>query len=190
MVVSSLSLHWVNDLPNCFKYIFNSLKPDGVFMASMFGGDTLFELRSALQLAELERKGGLSPHISPFVQVQDIGSLLNRAGFKLLTIDTDEMVIGYPSMFELMFDLKGMGENNAAFNRPLHLGRDVMVAAAAIYDELYKVENGVKATFQFIHLVGWKPGPNQPKPLERGTANASFKDLGNIFNSNENKAKS
>lgn len=180
MIVSSLSLHWVNDLPGCFQHIFKSLKPDGVFMAAMFGGDSLFELRSSLQLAELERKGGISPHISPFVQIQDIGSLLTRAGFKMLTIDTDEMVIGYPSMFELMFDLKGMAENNAAFNRPLHLNRDVLIAASAIYNELYKAENGVNATFQFIHFIAWKPGPNQPKPLERGSANASFKDIGNI----------
>lgn len=107
MVVSNLSLHWVNDLPGCFKSIMKSLKPDGVFLASIFGGDTLFELRSSLQLAELERKGGLSAHISPFTQVQDIGMLLHQAGFKLLTIDTDEVVIGYPSMFELMYDLKG-----------------------------------------------------------------------------------
>lgn len=159
-------------------------------MAAMFGGDTLYELRSSLQLAELERKGGLSPHISPFVQIRDIGSLLNAAGFTMLTIDTDEMIIGYPSMFELMFDLKGMAENNAAFNRPLHLSRDVLVAAAAIYNELHKVENGVSATFQIIHFIAWKPAPNQPKPLERGTATASFKDLGNMFNSHESKTKS
>lgn len=107
MVISNLSLHWVNDLPGCFKTIMKSLKPDGVFIASFFGGDTLFELRSSLQLAELERKGGLSAHISPFIQVQDIGMLLQQAGFKMLTIDTDELVIGYPSMFELMYDLKG-----------------------------------------------------------------------------------
>lgn len=156
-------------------------------MGVVYGGDTLFELRSSLQLAELERKGGLSPHISPFVQVQDIGSLLNRAGFTMLTIDTDELFIGYPTMFELMFDLKGMAENNAAINRPLHIGRDVLTAAAAIYNEMYKSGNGVGATFQFIHFVGWKPGPNQPKPLARGSANASFKDLGNIVSNQEKK---
>ena len=72
LVVSSLSLHWVNDLPGCFNAIMKSLKPDGVFMASMYGGETLFELRSALQLAESERKGGISPHISPFTQVQSL----------------------------------------------------------------------------------------------------------------------
>lgn len=107
MVISNLSLHWVNDLPGCFRSIIKSLRPDGVFLASIFGGDTLFELRSSLQLAEMERKGGLSAHISPFAQVQDIGALLHQAGFKMLTIDTDELVIGYPSMFELMYDLKG-----------------------------------------------------------------------------------
>lgn len=107
MVISNLSLHWVNDLPGCFRSIIKCLRPDGVFLASIFGGDTLFELRSALQLAEMERKGGISAHISPFTQVQDIGTLLHQAGFKMLTIDTDELVIGYPSMFELMYDLKG-----------------------------------------------------------------------------------
>lgn len=107
MVISNLSFHWINDLPGCFRAIMNSLKPDGVFLATVFGGDTLFELRSSLQLAELERKGGISAHISPFTQVQDVGMLLNQAGFKMLTIDTDDFVIGYPSMFELMYDLKG-----------------------------------------------------------------------------------
>lgn len=94
-------------MPGAFKRILNSLKQDGVFLASVFGGDTLYELRSSLQLAELERRGGLSPHISPFTEVRDIGSLLSRAGFTMLTIDTDEIVITYPSMFELMWDLKG-----------------------------------------------------------------------------------
>ncbi|EDW85889.1 uncharacterized protein Dwil_GK23302 [Drosophila willistoni] len=183
LVISSLSLHWVNDLPGCFAKIKQCLKPDGVFIASLFGGDTLYELRSSLQLAELERKGGISPHISPFTQIRDIGSLLNRAGFTMLTIDTDEMVIGYPTMFELMWDLKGMAENNAAFNRPAHLSRETMLAASAIYQELYAKANetGVPATFQIIYFVGWKPGPNQPQPLERGTGEVSLKDLGKII---------
>ncbi|KAL7736741.1 hypothetical protein ACLKA6_015594 [Drosophila palustris] len=182
LVISSLSLHWVNDLPGCFAKIKSSLKPDGVFIASLFGGDTLYELRSSLQLAELERKGGIAPHVSPFTQIRDIGSLLNRAGFTMLTIDTDEIVIGYPSMFELMWDLKGMAENNAAFNRPAHLSRETLLAASAIYKELYgKPNEGVPATFQIIYLVGWKPGPNQPQPLPRGTGEVSLKDLGTIF---------
>ncbi|KAI8123825.1 mitochondrial, Arginine-hydroxylase NDUFAF5 [Lucilia cuprina] len=188
LVISSLSLHWVNDLPGCFSKVINSLKPDGVFIASMFGGDTLYELRSSLQLAELERKGGIAPHISPFTQIRDIGSLLNRAGYTMLTIDTDEIVIGYPSMFELMWDLKGMAENNAAFNRPIHLSRDTMMAASAIYKEMYQtVDNGVPATFQIIYFVGWKPGPNQPTPLPRGSSDVSLKDLGKMIENSGNK---
>ncbi|XP_011149252.1 arginine-hydroxylase NDUFAF5, mitochondrial isoform X2 [Harpegnathos saltator] len=182
MVISCLSLHWVNDLPGCFRHINNSLKNDGVFLAAMFGGETLYELRSSLQLAELERYGGISPHISPFVEIRDIGSLLTRANFTMLTIDTDELVIGYPSMFELMWDLKGMAENNAAKNRNLHLSRDTLIAAASIYRELYgktKEDNTpfVPATFQVIYMLGWKSDLSQPKPLERGTGEVSLKDL-------------
>ncbi|KAH0550030.1 hypothetical protein KQX54_016960 [Cotesia glomerata] len=182
LIISSLNLHWVNDLPGCFGRIIRTLKSDGVFLAAIFGGDTLFELRSSLQLAELERHGGISPHISPFTQIRDVGSLMNRAGFTMLTIDTDEMVIGFPSMFELMTDLKGMGESNAGRNRTLHLKRDTMLAAAAIYEELYgkAEEDGSKyvpATFQVIYVLGWKPDPSQPKPLDRGTGEVSLKDL-------------
>ncbi|KYQ56262.1 hypothetical protein ALC60_04876 [Trachymyrmex zeteki] len=182
MVISCLSLHWINDLPGCFRRINSSLKNDGVFMAAVFGGDTLYELRSSLQLAEFERYGGISPHISPFVQIRDIGSLLTRANFTMLTIDTDEIVIGYPSMFELMSDLKGMAENNAARNRNLHLPRDTLIAAASIYKELYgktREDNTafVPATFQIIYMLGWKPDESQPKPLRRGTGQVSLKDL-------------
>lgn len=187
MVISSLSLHWVNDLPKCFSSINHSLKPDGVFIASLFGGDTLYELRSSLQLADLERKGGISPHISPFTHIRDIGSLLNRAGFTMLTIDTDEIVVNYPSMFELMEDLQGMAENNAAFNRPLNISRDVLLSAASIYKELYGKEDVVPATFQVIYLLGWKPCETQPKPLPRGSADTSFKDLGKIIETSGNK---
>lgn len=181
LVISSLSLHWVNDLPKCFKSINKCLKPDGVFIASLFGGDTLYELRSSLQLADLERKGGISPHISPFAHIRDIGSLLNRSGFTMLTIDTDEVVVNYPSIFELMWDIKGMAENNAAINRPLNMSRDVIVAAASIYKELYGKENSIPATFQVIYLLGWKPCESQPKPLPRGSADVSLKDLGSII---------
>uniref|UniRef100_A0A6P7GM78 Arginine-hydroxylase NDUFAF5, mitochondrial n=1 Tax=Diabrotica virgifera virgifera TaxID=50390 RepID=A0A6P7GM78_DIAVI len=183
IVISCLSLHWVNDLPKAFKRILLSLKEDGVFLASVFGGDTLYELRSSLQLAELERRGGISPHISPFTEVRDIGSLLTRAGFTMLTIDTDEIIVRYPSMFELMIDLKGMAESNAALNRSLHLHRDTQFAAAALYQQLYGApdpesgEMSVPATFQIINMLGWKPHPKQPKPIERGSGEVSLKDL-------------
>ncbi|XP_025942350.1 arginine-hydroxylase NDUFAF5, mitochondrial isoform X3 [Apteryx rowi] len=93
LVVSSLSLHWVNDLPRAFREIHQVLKPDGVFIGAMFGGDTLYELRCSLQLAELEREGGFSPHVSPFTAVSDLGHLLSRAGFNTLTVDTDEIQV-------------------------------------------------------------------------------------------------
>lgn len=99
----------------------------------------------------------------------------------MLTIDTDEIVVGYPSMFELLHDLKGMAENNAAFNRPLHLSRDTLLAAASIYKDMYGKDDGIAATFQILYFVGWKPAPSQPKPLERGSANVSLKDLGKVI---------
>lgn len=192
-MISNLALHWYNDLPGIFKSINTFLKPDGPFIASLFGGETLYELRSSLHLAETERKGGLSSHLSPFTKIRDIGALLNRAGFTMLTIDTDEMVIGYPSMFELLHDLKGMGESNAAFNRPLTISRDVLLAASTIYEEMYPRvnpetnEKGVHATFQVIYFIAWKKHESQPKPMERGSANTSFKDLGKIISGKKEK---
>lgn len=177
LVISSLSLHWVNDLPGTLDTIMKCLKNDGVFLASMFGGETLHELRCSLQLAELEREGGFAPHVSPLVEVRDIGSLLNQAGFTMLTIDSDEIMVRYPSMFELMWDLKGMGESNAAWNRKLHFHRDSLIAAAAIYQEMYGDETHIPATFQVFYLIGWKPDASQPKPLARGSGNMSLKDI-------------
>lgn len=181
LVLSSLSLHWVNDLPGTFKQVINCLKNDGAFLGALFGGDTLYELRSSLQLAESERLGGLSSHISPFTLVSDVGGLLSQAGFTLLTIDTDEIVINYPSMFELIWDLKGMGENNCTWNRCAHLNREVLLSSSAIYKELYGSDEKIPATFQIIYFLAWKPDISQPKPLERGTATHSLKDIGDII---------
>lgn len=177
IVVSCLSLHWVNNLPGCFRQIHDVLKPDGVFLGCMFGGDTLYQLRVSLQLAETEREGGFAPHISPFTDVRDLGNLLTRAGYNMLTIDIDEMEVVYPSIYELMYDLKGMAENNCAWTRKPLLHRETMKAAAAIYQDMYGTDQGVPATFQVIHFIGWKPHPSQPKPLERGSGQISFKDL-------------
>ncbi|XP_018409768.1 PREDICTED: NADH dehydrogenase [ubiquinone] 1 alpha subcomplex assembly factor 5 [Nanorana parkeri] len=181
LVVSSLSLHWVNDLPRAFQEIYRVLKDDGVFIGAMFGGETLYELRCSLQLAELEREGGFSPHVSPFTAVNDLGNLLGRAGFKMLTVDTDEIQVHYPGMFELMKDLQGMGESNCAWNRRSLLHRDSMIAAASIYQEMYGEEEGsVPATFQIYYMIGWKPHESQAKPAKRGSATVSFGDLGKL----------
>jgi NADH dehydrogenase [ubiquinone] 1 alpha subcomplex assembly factor 5 len=148
LVTSSLSMHWVNDLPGAFCQIINCLKSDGVFMGAVFGGDTLYELRSSLQLAELERLGGIAPHISPFTEIRDIGSLLTRAGFTMLTVDTDEIVVRYPSMFELMWDLKGMGESNAAYNRCCNIS----VAVLYLYMITFFLTNILTLTIQCLNL--------------------------------------
>ncbi|KAG9299949.1 hypothetical protein G9A89_009677 [Geosiphon pyriformis] len=177
-VISSLSLHWVNDLPGAFIQIRRSLKPDGVFIGALFGGDTLFELRTSLQLAETEREGGISPRVSPMTDVRDLGSLLSRAGFTLTTVDLDDIVVNYPSMFELMQDLRAMGESNAVLTRRPFLKRDTMLAAAAIYKELYgNPEGTIPATFQILYVIGWKPDVSQPKPKPRGSAQTSLKEI-------------
>eukprot|EP00040_Diaphanoeca_grandis_P002774 m.22671 g.22671 ORF g.22671 m.22671 type:complete len:337 (-) comp13900_c0_seq1:43-1053(-) len=179
VVLSNLSLHWVNDLPGCLTQINNSLVPDGVFIGSMFGGETLYELRCSMQLADIERKGGFAPRISPFVEVKDCGSLLQRTGFTLLTVDVDEFTINYPSPFELLEDLQGMGESNAAIKRPPFLSKESIAATAAIYQEMYGNDDGtIPATFQVIYLLGWKPDKSQVTPARRGSATHSIKELG------------
>mmetsp|Transcript_20950 Transcript_20950/g.54481 ORF Transcript_20950/g.54481 Transcript_20950/m.54481 type:complete len:351 (-) Transcript_20950:1089-2141(-) len=178
IVVSNLSMHWVNDLPGCLTQIKNCLVPDGAFIGSIFGGDTLYELRCSLQLAEIERKGGFAPRVSPFADVRDCGSLLQRAGFTLLTVDVDDITINYPSPFELIEDLRGMGESNAALKRHGRLDPGTLAAAAAIYGEMYGNDDGsIPATFQVIYLLGWKPDPSQAKPAARGSATHSFSDV-------------
>ncbi|KAI8640300.1 S-adenosyl-L-methionine-dependent methyltransferase, partial [Parasitella parasitica] len=176
-VVSSLSLNWVNDLPGTLIQIKNSLKPDGVFIGAMFGGDTLFELRTSLQLAEVERESGISPRISPMADSSDMSRILTRAGFTLTTVDVDEVQVNYPSAFELMQDLRAMGESNAVLTRRPFLKRDTLLAAASIYKELHGNPDGsIPATFSVIYLIGWKPSENTPLPKKRGSANVSLKD--------------
>uniref|UniRef100_A0A0B6Z3B3 Uncharacterized protein n=2 Tax=Arion vulgaris TaxID=1028688 RepID=A0A0B6Z3B3_9EUPU len=180
LMVSNLSLHWVNNLPGCLRQILQALKNDGVLIGSMFGSDTLHELRVSLQLAEQEREGGFAPHISPFTTVNDLGNLLTRSGFTMLTIDIDQLVVSYPSMFELMYDLKGMAENNCSWSRKSQLHRDSMIAAAAVYKEMYGNDKGIPASFQVINFIGWKPDPSQPKAAERGSGEVSLKDIDRI----------
>jgi NADH dehydrogenase [ubiquinone] 1 alpha subcomplex assembly factor 5 len=182
-VVSCLALHWINDIPNTLKQIHSVLKPDGVFIASLFGGETLYELRTSLQLCETERIGGISPHISPMVRHQDVGGLLAHAGFELTTVDVEEITVNYPDMFELMLDLQAMGENNALLNRKQYTSKDVFMAASAAYKSIYGNPDGtIPATFQVMHMIGWKPHESQPKPLQRGSAKHSLKDIDLLSN--------
>lgn len=159
------------------------LKPDSPFLAAIFGGDSLFELRTSLQLADLERRGGVSTHVSPLADVKDMGSLLSRAGFKLLTVDVDDIVVEYPTTFALMQDLQAMGESNCALTREMGgLRREVLVANEGIYRALHGTEDGggagaIPATWRVIYVIGWTPGEGQPQPLERGSGVVSIKDV-------------
>ncbi|KAJ5212011.1 Methyltransferase type 11 [Penicillium cinerascens] len=179
-VLSSLSIHWVNDLPALLNQINTILKPDSPFIAAMFGGDTLYELRGSLQLADMERRGGVSPHISPLADVKDVGSLLNRAGFKMLTVDVEDIVVEFPDTFALMQDLQAMGESNAILHREAGpLSREVLLANEAIYRSLHMEEGapGIPATFRMIYMIGWKEDKNQPQPLQRGSGDVNLKDI-------------
>ena len=178
-VLSSLSLHWINNLPSLLAQINHVLRPDCPFMGAMFGGDSLFELRTSLQLAELDRRGGVSTHTSPLADVRDVGGLLQKAGFKMLTVDVDDIIVDYPSIFALMTDLQAMGESNAVFGREMGaIQRDVLLASEAIYRQLHGNEDGsLPATFRTIYMIGWKESPDQAQPLPRGSGEINIKDI-------------
>ncbi|KAI1294418.1 S-adenosyl-L-methionine-dependent methyltransferase [Xylaria venustula] len=179
LVLSSLSMHWINDLPGVLAQLNNILKPDCAFIGAMFGGDTLYELRTSLQLAEQERRGGISPHVSPLADVRDVGGLLQKAGFKMLTVDVEDIIVDFPDSFALMQDLQAMGENSAVLGREMGpIQRDVLLAADAIYRELHGNEDGtLPATFRMIHMIGWKESKDQAQPLPRGSGEINLKDI-------------
>lgn len=178
-VLSSLSMHWINDLPSLLAQVNHVLKPDAPFIAAMLGGDSLYELRTSLQLSDQERRGGVSTHVSPLADVKDMGGLLQKAGFKMLTVDIDDIIVDYPDSFALMQDLQAMGESNAILGRePGPIQRDVLLANEGIYRELHGNEDGtLPATFRLIYMIGWKSAPNQAQPLPRGSGQVNIKDI-------------
>ncbi len=172
MVISGLSLHWVNDLPGTLLQIQRSLTPDGLFLATLFGGETLGELRAALTDAELEVSGGASPRVSPFVDVRDAGMLLQRAGFSLPVVDAETITVSYADPLALLHDVRGMGEANALVSRhKAPLRRAVLQRMFELYGERHATGDGrITASFQTVTLTGWKPDASQPKPLRPGSA--------------------
>ncbi|WP_417824472.1 methyltransferase domain-containing protein [Thalassospira lucentensis] len=183
LILSNLSLHWVNDLPGMLLQARRALKPDGLFLACMLGGETLKDLREALMTAEAEEEGGVSPRVSPFVDVKDAGALLQRSGFALPVVDADDITIDYPDALKLMRDLSGMGESNIVAKRSKKFTkRSTLARAAAIYHERHGRPDGrVHAKFQVIYLTGWAPDESQPKPLRRGSGQVSLVDfLGDV----------
>ncbi|MEQ9608741.1 MAG: methyltransferase domain-containing protein [Kiloniellaceae bacterium] len=172
LVLSVLSLHWVNDLPGTLLQIARALKPDGLFLAAMIGGDSLKELREALMQAEIEVEGGVSPRVSPFADLRDLGGLLQRAGFALPVADVDSLTVTYASALALMHDLRGMGESGTDRNRRRGMSRrETLLRAAAIYQETHADAAGrIPATFEILYLTGWAPHASQPQALRPGSA--------------------
>lgn len=168
MVVSCLSMHWVNDLETAFVNIRQILKKDGFFLGTMFGGNTLYELRSSFTMAQTEVLGGVSSHISPMIDGAGISTLVLQTGFNIPTIDLDRHLLLYKSPFHLMEHLAVMGES-ACHNNRVPLNRDVLLSACAIYDTMYRKNELVPATFEVYHMIAWSPSPMQAKPLERGS---------------------
>ncbi len=176
LVVSGLSLHWVNDLPGTLAQIRRCLKPDGLFLAALLGGETLRELRSALVQAEREFSGGASPRVSPFADVRDAGDLLTRAGFALPVADVDSLEVSYGDALSLMRDLRGMGESNAlAGRRRSFTPKRLLRRAGELYRQHYADSEGrLPACFQIITLTAWAPHLSQPRPALPGSATASL----------------
>ena len=159
LAISNLSLHWVNDLPGALTQLRRTIKPGGLMLAAMLGGETLKELRHSLASAEITLEGGLSPRVSPFADVRDAGDLLARAGFTGIIADSETITVSYEQPMRLLADLRGMGETNAVIeSRKGFTHRQTIMEAINIYQKTFTDEDGrVPATFQVIYLTGWLP---------------------------------
>jgi SAM-dependent methyltransferase len=178
LIVSLLALHHVNDLPGALIQIRSALRPDGLLLAALPGGDTLTELRQSLVVAESDLTGGAAPRVSPFADVRALGGLLQRAGFALPVVDSDRVVARYRDLGALMRDLRALGATNALNARSRSpLRREVLVRTQAIYAHRFSDPDGrLRATFDTLWLTGWAPHESQPKPLKPGSAAMRLED--------------
>jgi len=176
LAVSALAFQFVNDLPGVLAQIRRALKPDGLLLAAMLGGDTLIELRQAFAQAEAECESGVSPHVAPFADLRDIGSLLQRAGFALPVTDVDQLVVRYDNAFALMADLRRMGATNVMIERRrTPTRRATLLRMSEIYARRFADSDGrIRASFDVIWLSGWAPHESQQQPLRPGSAKASL----------------
>ena len=176
LVVSALALQFVNDLPGVLAQIRRALKPDGLLLAAMIGGDTLNELRQCFAAAEAELEGGVSPRVAPFADLRDAGHLLQRAGLALPVTDVDRIVVRYDSAFALMADIRRMGASNILVERRrAPTRRATMLRMAQLYAKRFADADGrIRATFDVVWLSGWAPHESQQRPLKPGSATASL----------------
>jgi len=176
LAVSALALQFANDLPGVLAQLRRALRPDGLLLAALLGGDTLTELRQAFAMAETEVEGGLSPRVAPFADLRDLGALLQRAGFALPVADVDRIVVRYANAFALMQDLRRMGATNVLRERRrTPLRRATLLRMAQIYGERFADPDGrIRATFDVVWLSGWAPHESQQKPLKPGSAKHSL----------------
>ncbi|MGO9358274.1 MAG: methyltransferase domain-containing protein, partial [Xanthobacteraceae bacterium] len=179
LAVSALALQFVNDLPGVLAQIRRALKPDGLFLAALVGGETLTELRQTFAAAEAEIEGGLSPRVAPFADLRDLGALLQRAGFALPVTDVDRIVVRYDHALALMQDLRRMGATNVLVQRRrTPLRRATLMRAAQIYAERFAdPDRRIRATFDVIWLSGWAPHASQQQPQRPGSAKASLAEV-------------
>ena len=191
LAVSVLLLHHLNDPVGHLIQLRRALKPDGLMLAALLAGRTLYELRAALAEAETEVLGGLGPRVAPMAEIRDLGGLLQRAGLAMPVADGERRTASYESPLHLMRDLRAMGESNTLAARPRRiLSRDVLARTAEIYRAHFPAGDGrVRATFEIVWLTGWSPGPGQPQPLRPGGATARLADaLGTVERSAGEKA--
>lgn len=178
LAVSALAFQFVNDLPGVLAQIRRALRPDGLLLAALPGGDTLTELRQSFAAAEAECEGGVSPRVAPFADLRDIGHLLQRAGLALPVTDVERIVVRYDNAFALMHDLRRMGATNILLERRRTLTRRAtMLRMAQIYSERFSDADGrIRATFDIVWLSAWAPHESQQKPLRPGSARASLEE--------------
>jgi len=178
LVVSGLSLQAVNDLPGALAQVRRALKPDGLFLAALLGGDTLAELRHSFAMAESELDGGVSPRVAPFPDLRDLGGLLQRAGFALPVTDVDRITVRYATPLGLLHDLRRMGAANPLVERRrVPLRRATLMRAMEVYAARFADPDGrVRASFDIMWLSGWSPHESQQKPLRPGAAKQRLAD--------------
>ena len=171
LIVSVGALDGVNDLPGALLLARRALRPDGLFLGAFAGAGSLPRLRRAMLAAD-SVQGGAAPHIHPQIDVRAAGDLLTRAGFALPVVDAQPVDVRFSTLMDLVRDLRAMGATNILASRsPRPLGRRALAAAIADFES---GEDKTTERFEILHLLGWSPSPDQPRPAPRGSATVSL----------------